>query len=106
MDWLIAFVIAALVSFGIYCLVWASSYMTSEYHYIGWRKFLKYYYADPDKWRLRKYYVYICSGNCSDIDFVFGPVGNIRYKLWRHKTKKQDLDKKLEEIFGGQNENS
>ena len=78
--------------------------MDKDYQHIGWRKFLKYYYADPDKWCLRNDYVYIRSGDCSNINFVFGPVGNIRYKLWRHKTKKQDINKKLEELFGGKNE--
>lgn len=104
MEWILSLLIASGIIFGIYCIVWASTYMTSEYQYIGWRKFLKYYYADPDKWRLRKYYVYIYSGKGSDIDFTFGPVGNIRYKLWRYKTKRQDINKKLEEIFGGKNE--
>ena len=88
----------------VWLVVWLSCFTGSSYTYISFKKFLQYYEIDPDKWCLRNNYVYIRSGNCSNLDFMFGPIGIIRYKLWRHKTKKQDLDKKLEEIFGGKNE--
>ena len=90
----------------LYCMLWTITYIGLDDQYISWRKFLKYYYADPDKWVLRNDYVYIRSGDCSGIDFVFGPVGMIRYKQWRRKTNKQELYKKLEKLFGGKNENS
>ena len=103
---LLGLLIASCMMFFVYCMVWASTYLALSDQYISWRKFLKYYHADPDKWCLRNDYVYIISGDCSGIDFVFGPVGMIRYKQWRRKTNKQELYKKLEELFGGNNETS
>ena len=86
----------------VYLIIWGICFVFSECHYISFHKFFKYYTIDPEKWNLESLHVWPISAT----SFAFGPVGTILYVIWHLNHSRKEINEELEEMFGGNHENS